>query len=50
LHSYWDAGGFLIQNDSWFIVRPMDLQNTTALKNVANDYIKTYGKEVEKLA
>jgi hypothetical protein len=28
----------------------MDLQNTSALKSVANDYIKTYGNEVEGLA
>jgi len=32
LHSFWDAGAFRIQNDSWFIVRPMNLQNTTVLK------------------
>lgn len=32
LHSFWDAGAFRIQNDSWYIVRPMNLQNTTSLK------------------
>jgi hypothetical protein len=50
LHSYWDAGAFLIQNDSWFIVRPMGVQNITVLKNVASDYINSYGKAIEKLA
>lgn len=46
LHSFWDAGAFRIQNDSWFIVRPMNLQNTTVLKEVAMNYINTYAKEI----
>lgn len=46
-HSYWDAGAYLLQNDSWYINRPMNMQNLTALKNVANDMIKQYGSEVE---
>lgn len=32
LHAFWDAGAFKVQNDSWFMVRPLSLQNTTALK------------------
>jgi hypothetical protein len=48
-HSYWDAGAYILQNDSWHIDRPMNLQNTTALKNVATSLIKQYGKEVEQL-
>lgn len=43
LHSFWDSGAFRIQNDSWFMVRPLSLQNMTALKEVAMNYIKTYG-------
>lgn len=31
-HSYWDAGAYILQNDSWAITRPMNLQNLTALK------------------
>ena len=46
LHSFWDSGAFLIQNDTWFLVRPLDLSNQTALKSVAFDYIKQYGKSV----
>ena len=48
-HSYWDAGAYILQNDSWHIVRPMDLQNLTALKDVANSMIKEYGNQVEDL-
>lgn len=50
LHSFWDSGAYRIQNDSWFMVRPLSLQNTTALKEVAVGYIKTYGPQIEKLA
>lgn len=32
LHAFWDAGAFKVQNDSWFVTRPMGLQNMTALK------------------
>jgi hypothetical protein len=46
-HSYWDAGAYILQNDSWYIVRPMNMQNLTALKDVANSMIKTYGPQVE---
>jgi len=42
-HSYWDAGAYMVQNDSWRIVRPMNMQNLTALKDVANSMIKKYG-------
>ncbi len=45
-HSYWDAGAYILQNDTWFITRPMNLQNLTALKNVANQFIQQYGKDV----
>jgi hypothetical protein len=48
-HSYWDAGAYLLQNDSWVIVRPMNMQNLTALKDVANSMIRTYGPAVEEL-
>lgn len=48
-HSFWDAGAYRIQNDSWHIVRPMNMQNLTALKDVANNMIKQYGSEVEEL-
>lgn len=50
LHSFWDSGAFRIQNDSWFMVRPLSLQNMTALKDVAMGLIKSYGAEIEKLA
>lgn len=50
LHSYWDAGGFGLQNDSWYMTRPLDLQNTTVLKSVAAELIKTYGPEIEDLS
>lgn len=42
-HSYWDAGAYILQNDSWAIVRPMNIQNLTALKDVANAMITKYG-------
>ena len=28
-HSFWDAGAFRLQNDSYNFVRPMNLQNMT---------------------
>lgn len=49
-HSFWDAGGYKVQNDTWFIVRPMNMQNLTALKDVANEMITKYGPEVQGLA
>lgn len=50
LHSFWDSGAFRLQNDSWFMVRPLSLQNTTALREVASGLIKNYGSQIEKLA
>lgn len=44
LHSFWDAGGFMVQNDSWTLPRPLTLQNLTVLKQEAAQYIKIYGK------
>ncbi|XP_031505811.1 nuclease P1-like [Nymphaea colorata] len=44
-HSYWDAGGYLLQNDSWVMVRPLKMQNLTALKEVASQLVNQYGKE-----
>ena len=46
-HSFWDAGAYLLQNDSWVISRPMNLQNLTVLKDTANSMIAEYGKSVE---
>lgn len=48
-HSYWDAGAYILQNDTWFITRPMNMQNLTALKDVAYSMIAQYGKQVEEL-
>ena len=31
LHSFWDAGANLLQNDTWYLVRPLDNGNTTSL-------------------
>lgn len=45
-HSFWDAGAFRLQNDSYNFVRPMNLQNTTELKRLASSMIDRYGKEV----
>lgn len=39
LHSFWDAGGFRVQNDSWSLSRPLNLQNLTVLKSVAQQYM-----------
>lgn len=49
-HSFWDAGAFRLQNDSYNFVRPMNLQNTTELKRLAASFIDQYGKGVEDLA
>jgi hypothetical protein len=43
-HSYWDAGAYVLQNDSWVMVRPLNMQNLTALKGVATEMVKQYGK------
>lgn len=47
LHSFWDAGAFRLQNNSYTFVRPMNLQNMTEMKRLAQSMIDTYGKEVE---
>ena len=49
-HSFWDAGAYRIQNDSYNFVRPMNLQNTTELKRVASAMIDKYGSDVEALS
>lgn len=46
-HSFWDAGAYILQNDSWVIARPMNIQNLTVLKDMANSMIEEYGKSVE---
>ncbi len=43
-HSFWDAGAFRVQNDSYNFVRPMSLQNTTEMKKVAAGMIDQYGR------
>lgn len=43
LHAFWDAGAMMIQNDTWFLVRPLDQNNATVLKNRALDLIKQHG-------
>lgn len=48
-HSFWDAGAYILQNDSWVISRPMNIQNLTVLKDIANSMIQQYGKSVEEL-
>ena len=50
LHSFWDAGGNRIQNSSWFLVRPLNSQNLTALNDKAKQYMFDCGNEVEELA
>lgn len=42
-HSFWDSGALVLQNDSYGFVRPMDLQNSTELKKIANGMINQYG-------
>lgn len=46
-HSYWDAGAYLLQNDSWVMKRPLNMQNLTALKDVAKQIVAQYGSQVE---
>ena len=31
LHAFWDAGANLVQNGTWFMVRPLNYQNLSAL-------------------
>lgn len=45
-HSFWDAGAFRLQNDSYTFVRPMNLQNMTEMKRLASSFIDNYGKSV----
>lgn len=42
-HSYWDAGGYRIQNNSFVMKRPLNMQNLTVLKDIANGMISQYG-------
>ena len=49
LHSYWDAGANRVQNDTWFLVRPLDSQNLTAIQDVAKKYMNEFGDSVEEL-
>lgn len=43
-HSFWDSGGFRLQNDSYNFVRPMNLKNVSEIKRVAEEMIDKYGK------
>jgi hypothetical protein len=45
-HSFWDSGAYRLQNDSWVMVRPLNLQNLTLLKSVASGMIQQYGKDI----
>lgn len=45
-HSFWDSGAYVVQNDSYVFSRPMNLQNSTELKKIANGMIMQYGKDV----
>lgn len=40
LHQFWDSGAFLFQNDTWGVIRPMNDQNRTKLKEVARSYMR----------
>ncbi len=46
LHAFWDAGAFVVQNDTWSLTRPLNLQNLTALKSVVANYMKVYGPSI----
>lgn len=39
-----------IQNDSWFLVRPLDNQNLTAIEDRVKQLMNEYGNQVEELA
>ena len=43
-HSFWDNGALRLQNDSYNFVRPMNLQNVTELKKVAQSMVDRWGK------
>ena len=34
-HAFWDSGAFLLQNDTYQFVRPLNLQNMTEIKRMA---------------
>lgn len=42
LHSFWDSGAMEIQNNSWYMIRPLNQQNLTALKNKANSLVHEF--------
>lgn len=42
LHSFWDAGANLIQNNSWFMVRPLNDDNITSLYDRAHSLMDEF--------
>ena len=38
----------MFQNDTWFLRRPLNKQNLTALLEVANSFIREFGDDVEE--
>jgi len=34
-HSYWDSGAYLLQNDTYQFIRPLNIQNLTEIKRFA---------------
>lgn len=50
LHAFWDAGGFGLQNDSWYMVRPLDIQNTTELKSAASKIMQEFDSEISDIS
>ena len=43
LHSFWDAGANLLQNNSWYLVRPLDNQNVSNLEDRAMSLMNEFG-------
>lgn len=43
LHSFWDAGGMRVQNNSWQMVRPLNSQNQSVLSSRALSFMSQYG-------
>ena len=41
-HSFWDAGAYRLQNDSWELPRPLNYQNTTVIKQRAKEMIDQF--------
>ena len=41
LHDFWDQGAFRIENSSWFLSRPLNHQNMTALLDRAEGLMKS---------